>query len=188
MDDEPTEDERLDALNANAPGTTPRASGIRFYRSGDGFDEGDEDEANEAEPFPDADADELARSVGKIVGKDAAWRGLPVGGAGDNGAVELVVHAGQAFALLHFLLKTPGAAKEAWEHIKLFLDRKKAARWAWESSADIAVTHCLAIIQEEWPKAYTTPLAVKVVEDGVFAAMFGDRPRGVHVIVISRAT
>lgn len=195
-----TDNDDHDALNLGQ-GTTPRASGFRFYWWAGEGDETEMDNETDidgeaemdlarvsAESFPDRTlqeaADELAASVGVLIQGTARWRSLPAGGAGENGIVELIASVGGAFALLHYLLKTPGAAKEAWEHVSRFLDRAKRSRVDWEASSDLAIGRCLARVQEEWPGAYTNPFAVKVVEDGSFAAMFVDRPTGVHVIVL----
>lgn len=190
-----TTDDEHDALNEDRE-TAPRASGLRLYWWADeededesvGTDDADDDGAPAEDRFPDPSlqpsADELARAMGTLIQGTARWRSLPVGGAGENGIVELIAEVGGSFALLHYLLKTPGAAKEAWEHVSKFLDRAKRSRVGWEASSDLAVARCLARVQEEWPGAYTNPFAVKVVEDGSFAAMFADRPTGVHVIVL----
>lgn len=184
-----TRDDDHDALNRGGE-TMPRASGLRFYWWAQSEAEDGERpaEGGTAEWFPDPSlhdaAEELAGSLGKLVHGTAGWRSLPAGGAGENGILELIATAGGAFALLHYLLKTPGAAKEAWEHVSNFLDRARRSRVDWEASADLAIAHCLAKVQDDWPGAYTNPFAVKVVEDGSLAAIFADRPTGVHVIVL----
>lgn len=189
MDD----DDEYDALNDAHSTTTPRASGIRFYWWADAESEDAESEDAESEDavkssFPDRTmsraANELATAIGEQVGGTASWRSLPTGGAGENGAVELVAIAVNALTLLHILLKTPGEAMAAWKKVSAFLKLAEASPVDWEASSDLATLHCLSVIQAEWEGAYTNPFAVKVVEDGSFAAMFADRPTGVHVIVI----
>lgn len=167
------------------------SGGLRFFWWGDeGADERADEQDREGadgafgDPTLDTAAEELARELGDLVASSCGWRSLPAGGAGENGIVELVAQVAGHLGLLHLILKTPGVAKDAWGHISRFFERAKKSQVQVDASFDLAIARCLAKVQEDWPGAYTNPFAVKVVEDGAHAAMFADRPMGVHVVVI----
>lgn len=168
--------------------------GIRFYRFG--LDEEDEDGAYEPPPrAPDgsdwlgpevaAEASAAAAKVGALVDARGHWRCIPTGGAGDTGIVELIAIAASTAALIMNLLKSPGAAREAWNAVASLLTRMAASKKNdWHVGTEVAILKCLAEIQRDTPDSYTDPNAVRVIEDGNTAAIWADMPIGVHVIVI----
>lgn len=198
-----SDDQDLDPTDADHEGTyvedmSPAGwhrSGFRFFYWGDEYlqDGGaPEPELPNAVGVPisserevQAVANATATAIGELVQAEGRWRRIYTGGAGDNGTVELIGSIADAIAILTGLLTVPGLAARAWVHVaRLFESMRAAKHEHWNASTEVAILKCLAVIQEEWPGAYTDPNAIRVIQDGCREAKWVQGPGAIHVVLI----
>lgn len=169
-----------DDVSMDHDGDYPLALRFFFQRDEESPNSGD---ARFASRRTERAAEAVRSAVTDAARRDAEWRdGEPVGGAGDNGIVELAV---QGVSLVAGLVAIAKNGPEVWNRVREFLAVANSDDGEhWNASSEVAILRCLEEVRSQNPDFRVDPDTVRIVEDGTEAGAFEDMPEGLHVIVI----